>query len=227
MRSLGSFIDRFIYSYKFTNSFWTFSKFEHFYGAVVLLLADSPPSGILCQSSSNQTPSITFISWFLSFISCSVCCPGWVPSMNQNPWPTLVLLCIPELQGDGKECRVTMHDIPAIYSGGQKISISFSWLSTDSKYIKMSSEGNCGPNWGKTTKSKFCFCQNFVLCALLAFGKNLGVDTFPDPVGHFGAPRWLFWILQPVRCCRRWVSAPFAARLVFLIMLPYTCTSYK
>ena len=24
--------------------------------------------------------------------------------------------------------------------------------------------------------------------------KNLGVDTFPDPVGHFGAPWWPFWI---------------------------------
>ena len=39
--------------------------------------------------------------------------------------------------------------------------------------------------------------------------KNLGVDTFPDPVGHFGA-HW-----QAVRRCRRWASAPGAARLVF------------
>ena len=31
--------------------------------------------------------------------------------------------------------------------------------------------------------------------------KNLGIDTFPDPVDHFGF-------------CRRWGSAPFAARLV-------------
>ena len=45
--------------------------------------------------------------------------------------------------------------------------------------------------------------------------KNLGVDTFPDPVRHFGVPWQPFWILQAVRRCRRWVSAPFAARLVF------------
>ena len=168
MRCLGSFIDRFIYSYKFTNSFWTFSKFEHFYGAVILLLADSPPSGSLCQSSSNQTPSITFISWFLSFISCSVCCPGWVPSMNQNPWPTLVLLCIPELQGDGKECRVTMHDIPAIYSGGQKISylilLALYWFQKHQDELW----GELLTKMRQNTKSEFCFCQNFVLYALLA-----------------------------------------------------------
>ena len=28
--------------------------------------------------------------------------------------------------------------------------------------------------------------------------KNLGVDTFPDPVGHFGAPWRPFWILRPL-----------------------------
>ena len=43
---------------------------------------------------------------------------------------------------------------------------------------------------------------------------NLGLDPFPDPVGHFGAPWWPFWVLQAVRRCRRWASAPFAARLV-------------
>ena len=45
---------------------------------------------------------------------------------------------------------------------------------------------------------------------------NLGLDPFPDPVGHFGAPWRPFWILQAVRRCRRWASAPGAARLVFL-----------
>ena len=25
---------------------------------------------------------------------------------------------------------------------------------------------------------------------------NLGLDPFPDPVGHFGAPWWPFWIFQ-------------------------------
>ena len=44
---------------------------------------------------------------------------------------------------------------------------------------------------------------------------NLGLDPFPDPVGHFGAPWRPFWILQAVRRCRRWASAPGAARLVF------------
>ena len=42
---------------------------------------------------------------------------------------------------------------------------------------------------------------------------NLGEDTFPDPVSHFGAPWRPFWILQTVRRCRRWASAPFDARL--------------
>ena len=45
--------------------------------------------------------------------------------------------------------------------------------------------------------------------------KSLGVDTFPDPIRHFGAPWRPFWILQAVRRCRRWASSPFAARLVF------------
>ena len=47
--------------------------------------------------------------------------------------------------------------------------------------------------------------------------KNLGVDTFPDPVCHFGAPWRPFWILQAVRRCRRWASAPCAARLVLFL----------
>ena len=28
--------------------------------------------------------------------------------------------------------------------------------------------------------------------------KNLEVDTSPDPVGHFGAPRQPFWISRPL-----------------------------
>ena len=31
--------------------------------------------------------------------------------------------------------------------------------------------------------------------------KNLGVDTFQDPVGHFRAPLRHFWILQAVSEC--------------------------
>ena len=30
----------------------------------------------------------------------------------------------------------------------------------------------------------------------MAAPKNLGVDTFPDPVVHFGAPWWPFWIFE-------------------------------
>ena len=51
---------------------------------------------------------------------------------------------------------------------------------------------------------------------------NLGIDTFPDPIGHFGAPWRPFWILQAVRRCRRWASAPFAARLVCWLRLDYS-----
>ena len=40
---------------------------------------------------------------------------------------------------------------------------------------------------------------------LLRMPKNLGVDTFPDPVAHFGAPWQPYWILQVVRRCR-WCS---------------------
>ena len=51
------------------------------------------------------------------------------------------------------------------------------------------------------------------------FSLNLGVDTFPDPLIHFGAPWRPFWILQAVRRCRRLASAPFAARLVLTKLL--------
>ena len=52
---------------------------------------------------------------------------------------------------------------------------------------------------------------------MLRTPKNLGVNTFADPVSHFGAPKQPFWILQAVRRCRRCASAPFAARLVFVV----------
>ena len=38
---------------------------------------------------------------------------------------------------------------------------------------------------------------------LLRTPKTLGVDTFPDPVSHFGPPWRTFWILQAVRRYRR------------------------
>ena len=57
--------------------------------------------------------------------------------------------------------------------------------------------------------------KKLILPKLLRTPKNLGVDSFPDPVRHFGAPWRPFWILQAVRRCRRLASAPFAARLVY------------
>ena len=53
---------------------------------------------------------------------------------------------------------------------------------------------------------------------LLRTPKNLGVDTFPDPVSHFGAHWRPFWILQAVRRCRQWASVPGDARLVFICL---------
>merc|ERR1711954_400716 len=58
--------------------------------------------------------------------------------------------------------------------------------------------------------------KKLILRKLTGSPKNLGVDTFPDPLRHFGAPWRPFWILQVVRRGRRLASAPFAARLVFL-----------
>ena len=58
--------------------------------------------------------------------------------------------------------------------------------------------------------------KKLILRKLTGTPKNLGVDTFPDPLCHFGAPWRPFWILQAVRRCRRLASAPSAARLGFL-----------
>ena len=38
--------------------------------------------------------------------------------------------------------------------------------------------------------------KKLILRKLLRMPKNLGVDTFPDPVGLFGAPWRPFWILE-------------------------------
>ena len=51
--------------------------------------------------------------------------------------------------------------------------------------------------------------------------KNLGVDTFPDPLCHFGPPWRPFWILQEVRRCRWWASAPGGTSLVFFLQFLY------
>ena len=66
---------------------------------------------------------------------------------------------------------------------------------------------------------------------MLRIPKTLGVDTFPDPVGHFGAPWRPFWILQLVRRCRRWASYPAAIRLVsinkyYWLRLPSNTTNH-
>ena len=51
--------------------------------------------------------------------------------------------------------------------------------------------------------------------------KNLGEDTFPDSVGHFGA-HW-----QAVRRCRRGASTPGAARLVLFIDCHEKCEAWR
>ena len=56
--------------------------------------------------------------------------------------------------------------------------------------------------------------KKLVVQKLTRAPKKHWVHHFLDPVGHFGAPWRPFWILQAVRCCRRWASAPYAARLV-------------
>ena len=33
--------------------------------------------------------------------------------------------------------------------------------------------------------------------------QNLEVDTFPEPIGHFGAPHQQFWIFHAVQHCKR------------------------
>ena len=45
--------------------------------------------------------------------------------------------------------------------------------------------------------------KKLILRKLPRMPKNLRVDTFPDPVGHFGAPWRPYWILQAVWRCRR------------------------
>ena len=45
--------------------------------------------------------------------------------------------------------------------------------------------------------------KNLVEQKLFRTPKNLGLDHFPDPDCHFGAPWWPFLVLQAVRRCRR------------------------
>ena len=45
---------------------------------------------------------------------------------------------------------------------------------------------------------------------------NLGLDPFPDPVGHFGAPWQPFWILQVFYVSHRrsaWIKNPILRKL--------------
>ena len=48
------------------------------------------------------------------------------------------------------------------------------------------------------------FPIKLILQKLLRTLKNLGVDTFPDPVRHFGAPWRPFWILQALQVVSEW-----------------------
>ena len=38
--------------------------------------------------------------------------------------------------------------------------------------------------------------KKLIYLKLMGMPKNLGVDLFPDPVGHFGAPWQPFWIFE-------------------------------
>ena len=57
--------------------------------------------------------------------------------------------------------------------------------------------------------------KKLILTKFLVSPKNQGLEGFPEPVGHFGAPWWPFLILQVVQCGRRWVTTRLTARLVF------------
>ena len=56
--------------------------------------------------------------------------------------------------------------------------------------------------------------KKLILQKLAGVPKNLGVDTFPDPSAILGPPG------GPFVFCRRWVSVPFATRLVFYDLSP-------
>ena len=73
----------------------------------------------------------------------------------------------------------------------------------------------------KTTLFSFLFSlsSTFLIEGVLE-SKNL--DLFPDPVGHFWAPWQSFWILQAVRGCRQWASAPMPLSLCLTLKL-YPC----
>ena len=57
--------------------------------------------------------------------------------------------------------------------------------------------------FGRSTAGNDVVATIIILQKLLRTPKNLGVDTFPDPVRHFGSPWRPFWVLQVVRRCRR------------------------
>ena len=65
--------------------------------------------------------------------------------------------------------------------------------------------------------------KTIVLQKLTKVSKNLEWGHFSDPVSYFVAPWRPFWILQTLLQVfwgiRRWASAPFATRLVFLYFL--------
>ena len=53
----------------------------------------------------------------------------------------------------------------------------------------------------KTLSLRSAWIKKLIQLKLLRIPKNQGVDTFPDPVGHFGAPWRPFWMLQAVSKC--------------------------
>ena len=75
--------------------------------------------------------------------------------------------------------------------------------------------------WFFVSHRRSAWIKKLILRKWLQMANNLGLDPFPDHVGHFGAPWRPFWILQAVWRCRRWACAPGAARLVFYKQLFY------
>ena len=74
-------------------------------------------------------------------------------------------------------------------------------------------------NWSLTLKTKSCYYSVFLFFLrhlyfskkeflnqkthLIGAPKTLRLDPFSDPVGHFGAPWWSFWILQTLQVVRK------------------------
>ena len=48
----------------------------------------------------------------------------------------------------------------------------------------------------KSSHKRSARIKKLILRKLMGEPKNLGVNHFPDPFGHFEAPWWPFWIFE-------------------------------